>query len=191
MDAEQRREAIRRMVEDDPTLGQREIAKRLGVSQKTISRDMIRMGLTQAAPAKPVSQAIPPQVSAPTQPPVSVVAGRGAELVTRIRQEMGEQGLIPTSIEEELLALAHGLAERIAVLQAVIAVDGERVIVKGRPMMHPALAEVRQCESTLGRILGGITTMDTEPIREPAKQRAAHSRWRRSQMAALPAGLDG
>ena len=45
MDPEQRRQEVARLLADDPTLSQWAIAKMLGVSQRTISRDMAALGL--------------------------------------------------------------------------------------------------------------------------------------------------
>jgi hypothetical protein len=73
---------------------------------------------------------------------------------------MAEQGLIPISTEEEQLALASEVADRISRLQRIIAADGERVkLADGRVVLHPAMAEVRQCEALLSRIVAHINTM--------------------------------
>jgi endonuclease IV len=98
---------------------------------------------------------------------------------------MAEQGLIPTSGEEEQLTIVRDLADRIELLQAIVAVDGERQRTKdGRVVLHPGIAEMRQCEATLGRIVRGIQTME-EPAKNPVKQKAANTRWRAHQMAKL------
>ena len=108
----------------------------------------------------------------------------------RLRAEMTEQGLIPTSTEDELLAVAWDLADRIEVLQRMVAVDGERRVGKdGNVRLHPALSEIRQCEATLARVVGGISTM-AEPVVNRTKQRAAQARWRahNAKRAALAGG---
>lgn len=108
---------------------------------------------------------------------------RGDSLVASLRGEMSEQGLIPTSGEDELLAVAHDMADRIALLKGIIAVDGERRRSKdGRIFMHPAISEMRQCEATLSRVLAGIQTMETPQV-DRTKQRAAQVRWRRNNRA--------
>jgi len=59
--------------------------------------------------------------------------------------------LIPTKHRGGLLAVAWDLADRIEVLQRMVAVDGERRVGKdGSVRLHPALSEIRQCEATLG-----------------------------------------
>jgi hypothetical protein len=45
---------------------------------------------------------------------------RGDSLVARLRGEMAEQGLVPISVEEEHLATAKGLADRIEKLAAMV-----------------------------------------------------------------------
>lgn len=110
---------------------------------------------------------------------------RGDTLVARLRGEMAEQGLIPTSVEEELLSTVHDLADRIELLQRIVAVDGDRRKLKdGTIRLHPALAETRQCEATLARVIGGIQTMDV-PQKNPVKQNAANTRWRAHRLAAV------
>jgi hypothetical protein len=110
---------------------------------------------------------------------------RGDSLVARLRGEMAEQGLIPTSVEEEHLATAKDLADRIELLQAIVARDGEsRKLKDGRIMLHPALAEMRQCESVLTRVVGSISTMEDAP-KNPKKVKAANTRWRTTELAAV------
>jgi hypothetical protein len=170
---EQRREAIERLLADDPTASQRAIADAVGCSQATVARDIAKLSgdssvihLDAQGGSEPV-----PQVS------------RGEALVERLRGEMTEQGLIPTSGEEELLAVAWDLADRIELLQRLVAVDGERRRMKdGRVQLHPALAEIRQCEATLSRVVNGIQTMEAAP-KNPVKQRAAQTRWRAHNLA--------
>jgi hypothetical protein len=98
---------------------------------------------------------------------------------------MVEQGLIPTSVEEEHLATAKDLADRIERLQTMVKWDGEsRKLKDGRVVLQPALAEIRQCESVLTRVVGSISTMET-PAKDPKKQKAANARWRATQLAAV------
>ena len=95
---------------------------------------------------------------------------------------MAEQGLIPTSVDEEHLATAKDLADRIERLQRMVARDGESRKVDGRIVLHPALAEIRQCESVLTRVVSGISTMEAAP-KNPAKVKAAQARWRSHNLA--------
>jgi hypothetical protein len=170
---EQRREAIRLLLEDDPMESQRAIAEAVGCSQATVARDIAKLSGDSSVihlDSQGVSEPVP-QVS------------RGELLVERLRAEMTEQGLIPTSGEEELLSVVADLADRIELLQRLVAVDGERRKLKdGSVRLHPALAEIRQCESTLSRVLGGINTIEVAPVNR-TKQRAAQSRWRAHNQA--------
>ncbi len=172
MTPEQRRQAVERLLADDPDASQRAIAKALGVSQATVRRDI--------AALRPDS--VVTHLDAQS---VSAQVSRGAALMTRLRAEMAEQGLIPTSGEEELLAVAHDLADRIERLQGIVAADGERRKAKdGRILLHPGIAEIRQHQGTLSRVLGGIQTMEAAP-KNPTKQKAAQSRWRAHNIAKL------
>jgi hypothetical protein len=183
MTPEERRQEVARLLADDPSLSQWAIAKVLGVSQRTVSRDMAALGL--------VSQnqfVTRPSRKPGPQPVLLQVNGgmsRGDSLVARLRGEMAEQGLIPTSVEEEHLATLKDLADRIELLQAMVARDGEsRKLKDGRVVLHPALAEMRQCESVLTRVVGGIQTMEAS-AKDPKKQKAANTRWRATQLAAV------
>jgi hypothetical protein len=90
MTPDQRRQAVAAKLAEDPTLSQRTIAKAIGVSQKTVGRDIAALGLASDSPVTQV-------VALDDSPQVS----RGDSLVARLRGEMAEQGLIPTSVEEE------------------------------------------------------------------------------------------
>ena len=167
---------------DDPALSQWAIAKVLGVSQRTVSRDMAALGLVSQ------NQFVTRPSRKPAPQPVSLQVNggvtRGDSLVARLRGEMAEQNLIPTSVEEEHLATAKDLADRIERLQAMVARDGEsRKLKDGTVRLHPALAEIRQCESVLTRVVGGISTMEAAP-KNPKKVKAAETRWRASRLAA-------
>jgi hypothetical protein len=65
MTPEQRRQAVERMLDEDPTMSQWAIAKALGVSQKTVSRDMAALGRVSANQfvTKPGPQRLSPQVN--------------------------------------------------------------------------------------------------------------------------------
>ncbi|OKH66260.1 hypothetical protein EB74_04705 [Mycobacterium sp. SWH-M5] len=112
----------------------------------------------------------------------------GAALVARIRADMDAEGLVPDGREEELLAVAEALQDRIVELEALIAADGLRhVSDSGMVRLHPAVAEVRQTRMALTRALAGIQLAD-EGSKDPAKQRAAQTRWRAHNMAKNAAG---
>lgn len=176
MTPEERRQEVANLLDADPNLSQRDIAKLLGVSQTSVRRDMAALGVSRGSPVTRIGpQALPPQVNGH--------ATRGDSLVARLRAEMAEQGLIPTSVEEEHLLTAKDLADRIERLQAIIARNGESVKLKdGRVQLNPALAECRQCESVLTRVVANIQTMEDAP-KNPKKVKAANTRWRSTQLA--------
>ncbi len=183
MDPDQRRQEVARLLAEDPTLSQWAIAKLLGCSQRTVSRDMAALGLVSANQF--VTNRPKPTVPQPGRLQVNGGMSRGDSLVARLRGEMAEQNLIPTSVEEEHLATAKDLADRIELLQAMVARDGEsRKLKDGRVVLHPALAEIRQCESVLTRVVSGISTMEAAP-KNPQKVKAAETRWRASRLAAV------
>jgi hypothetical protein len=173
MTPDQRRQAVVAKLAEDPTLSQRTIAKALGVSQKTVGRDIAALGLASDSPVTQV-------VALDDSPQVS----RGDSLVARLRGEMAEQGLIPTSVEEEHLVTAKNLADRIERLQRMVERDGESRKADGRIFLHPALAEIRQCESVLTRVVSAVSTMETA-AKNAVKQKAANTRWRAHRLAAV------
>jgi hypothetical protein len=155
MTPEQRRQAVAAILAEKPSMSQRAIAKVLGCSQASIRRDMAAVGVFRGSP---VTRARPQPVSLQANGGMS----RGDSLVARLRGEMAEQGLIPTSVEEEHLSTAKDLADRIERLQAMVGRDGEsRKLKDGRVLLHPALAEIRQCESVLTRVVANVQTMET------------------------------
>ncbi len=163
-------------------MSERAIAKRVGSSQPTVHRDIAALRGDSSVihvVTEVESQEVSAQVSTPDEmPPPSDVPTRGEALVASLREEMAEQGLIPTSTEEAQLEIARDLADRAAQLQAIVAEDGEcRRSQDGRIFAHPLLSEIRQCEATLSRIVGSISTT-SEPVIDRQRQRAAQSRWR-------------
>lgn len=111
----------------------------------------------------------------------------GAALVARIRADMDAEGLVPDGREEELLAVAEALQDRIVELEAAIAADGLRhVSESGMVRLHPAVAEVRQTRTALVRALAGIQM--SESVKDPVKQKAAEARWRAHNIAKNAAG---
>jgi DNA-binding Lrp family transcriptional regulator len=179
MTPDERRAAIARLLEDCPDASQRVIAEAIGCSQATVARDMAKLSGDSVIH---IGDSL--NVESEDVPSVLQVS-RGEALVERLRGEMAEQGLIPTSGEQEQLTIVRDMADRIELLQRIVAVDGERRKTKdGRVVMHPCLSEIRQCEATLGRIVRGIQTMEDAP-KNPVKQKAANTRWRAHQMAKL------
>jgi hypothetical protein len=107
----------------------------------------------------------------------------GQALVARVLAEMRSQGLAPDGRETELLTLAETLENRRAELEASIAEDGVRVKMEGgRVLLNPAVAEARQTATALARVLQGVQ-MEPGPMKNPAKQAAAQSRWRQHNAA--------
>jgi DNA-binding Lrp family transcriptional regulator len=194
MTPDERRAKIAAILRDCPEASQRMIADAVGCSQATVARDCAKLSGDSVihigdSPGAESADA-PPQVRQVPQLPEVPEVSRGAALVERLRAEMSEQGLIPTSGEEELLSVACDLADRIEALQGMVAVDGERRVGKdGGVRLHPALSEIRQCEATLARVVGGINTMAEAPVNR-TKQRAAQSRWRahNAKRAAIAGG---
>lgn len=173
MTPEQRRQAVAKCLEENPKMSQRAIAKAIGASQASVARDIAAMRESIVNQLGSLGIGAPPQVT------------RGDALVARLRGEMAEQGLVPTSVEEEHLVSAKDLADRIERLQALVKWDGEsRKLKDGRVVLHPALAEIRQCESVLTRVVSGISTMEAAP-KDPKKVKAANTRWRATQLAAV------
>lgn len=106
----------------------------------------------------------------------------GAALVARIRAEMAEEGLEPDARESELLTLAEDLQDRVHELEAAIAEAGLTSTSKGGLVrLHPAVAEARQTRAALARVLAGIQMRDE--VKNPAKQKAADTRWRSHNLA--------
>ena len=106
----------------------------------------------------------------------------GAALVARIRAEMAEEGLEPDARETEMLVLAADLQDRVHELEASIAEGGLTSTSKGGMVrLHPAVPEVRQTRAALARVLAGIQM--SEGVKNPAKQKAADTRWRSHNLA--------
>lgn len=104
--------------------------------------------------------------------------GAGADLVARITAEMQANGLEPDAKETELLAVAEGLADRLADLEQDIEEDGRSmVLTSGRIVMNPAVAESRMTRTSLATVLTKIS-MSEAPAIDRVKQAASKARWR-------------
>lgn len=107
----------------------------------------------------------------------------GAELVARIVADMRAHGLEPDGREVELLALAEGLADRLAELEACVEDEGlSTVLQSGRVVMNPAVAEARQTRTALATVLGRVS-MEEGRAKDPQKMRAAQARWLQHNIA--------
>jgi hypothetical protein len=118
---------------------------------------------------------------------ISLVEGSpGPALVAGIRAEIASQGLEPDGREEELLAIASGLADRLAELETAIIADGLTSVLKTGVVLHPAVSESRQTRAASARVLAGVQMEDSS--KDPVKQQAAQSRWRSHNEAKKRAG---
>lgn len=96
--------------------------------------------------------------------------GAGADLVARIAGEMAAHGLEPDAKESVLLALAEGLADRLADLENCIERDGLCTVLKsGRVVSNPVVVESRMTRTSLATVLGKIS-MTEGPAKDVARQ---------------------
>lgn len=193
MAAEQRREAIRRMVAENPSVSQQAIAAAIGVSQKTVSRDLEQL---KRGPDLVVTNSSGRGRPRGTVVKLHVNGGRspGEELVARLRAEMAVKSLEPDAREEGLLDQIRRTADLIRDLELRLDVDGLTFAPDkkgGPPRLNPAVAEIRQQRLVLARLLSQISL--EESVKNPVKQRAANTRWRRHNLAAAAryGGSDG
>ena len=100
-----------------------------------------------------------------------------------LRAELEVKGLEADSREEGLLVQIRQVADEIAELRALVDSEGwtfPPATRNGPPRMHPAIAEIRQGRSLLGRLLAQISL--EESTVNPVKRKAANTRWRAHQM---------
>jgi biotin operon repressor len=183
MNADQRKDAIQRILAEDPSVSQQSIAAELGVSQNTISKDLRALEQRDGLNLRPVSGRGRPRGSV-TKLHVNGSPSPGEELVAKIRAEMAVKDLEPDAREEGLLAQIRQVADDIAELRERIAAEGltfKPSSPGGPPRMHPAAAEIRQSRAVLARLLSLIQLEDT--VRNPIKQKAANTRWRQHNLA--------
>jgi hypothetical protein len=106
---------------------------------------------------------------------------RGQLLREAIESEMRELNCRPTSVEEELLSIAVGMADRIERLEAIAAKEGEIVTTPtGTTKTNPAVTESRAQAVALARVLSSISITDSTGEasgKNQQKQRAARRRW--------------
>ncbi len=175
--AEQRRAEIARMLADNPSATQQQLAAELGVSQNTVSKDLRGLNLKPlTGRGRPRGSTVTPQVSDGPTP--------GDDLVALIRSEMSAKNLEPDAREEGLLEQIRQISDEIAELDARIEAEGltfKPATPGGPPRMHPAVAEKRQNRSVLARLLSQIQL--EESVRNPVKAKAANTRWRSHNLA--------
>jgi biotin operon repressor len=183
MTPEQRRHAIGRMLAEDPSVSQQQLAAELGTSQKTVSRDVEELRRRGVLVMTNPSGRGRPRDSV-TKLQVNEGPSPGEELVAKIRVEMAVKNLEPDAREEGLLVQIRQAADEIAELRERIAAEGltfKPANPGGPPRIHPAAAEIRQSRAVLARLLSLIQLEDT--VRNPVKQKAANTRWRAHNLA--------
>lgn len=196
MTANQRRQAVKALLDGDPSLSQRAIAKRLGVSQASVRRDMAALGLAsvhQPFVRQQVSLALA-QLNGGKAGGDSLGAEgiaalmacyvtAGDKLVAEIRAELDGKGLEPDAREEGLLAEIRATADLIAAAQKRIDADGlvfAPARKGGPPRAHPLLSEIRGQRAVLARLLSQISL--EEGTKNPVKVKAANARWQTRRM---------
>lgn len=104
----------------------------------------------------------------------------GRALVEAITAQLAEDGMVPDARDRTLLDTAARLVDRMAALEAMIVVDGERTIIAtGVIRLHPAVAEARNHAVALSKVLGAVALHETTgAAKDPNKVRAAETRWR-------------
>jgi hypothetical protein len=107
----------------------------------------------------------------------------GEALVSRIVADMREHGLEPDAKERELLALAEGLADRLADLEERIIRDGLSITLhSGRVVMNPSVSEARLTRTALATVLGRVSMAEGR-VKDPVKVAAAQKRWLQHNIA--------
>lgn len=203
MTPDERKQAVKAMLDDDPSLSQWAIARRLGVSQRTVSRDMAAIGRVSAnrfvanRPKAARPQTVSSQVSGgmTRAAPVTSITPEGIaalmdfhltpgdKLVAAIRAELDSNGLEPDAREAGLLAQVRETADIIAAAQQRLDADGlvfAPAAKGGPPRPHPLLAEIRGQRVVLARLLSQINM--EEGSKNPVKQKAANTRSRARNM---------
>ena len=104
----------------------------------------------------------------------------GRELVAAIEAQLATDGLEPDARDRQLLDVAARLVDRMEMLQAMVAADGERTIsATGVVRLHPAIGELRQHSIAVSKTLAAVALAETSGARkDPDKVRAAETRWR-------------
>ena len=108
----------------------------------------------------------------------------GQVMVAAILAEMAEVGVEPDSKEQVLLDTARKLVDRLGALEAIVAAEGLMLTSpSGVVKVHPAAVEHRQLAANLARVLGNVVIGDSSAGKNPAKVRAAQTRWRSHNLA--------
>jgi hypothetical protein len=102
----------------------------------------------------------------------------GDTLVAAVLDDLREQHMAPDARETELLARARVVADRIAELEEIVAVEGSTYTDKhGIVRPSPLLAEVRLQTLVLTRCLGGVQFNTGPAAKNPIKVRAGLASW--------------
>jgi hypothetical protein len=105
------------------------------------------------------------------------VKSAGDLLVESLLQDFDDAELEPDSRGRELLEAVRALRDRMDSLQAAIAAEGETMVSpSGMVRLHPGIAEHRAHARTLSLLLAKLQV--DAPVKNPAKVRAAQTRWR-------------
>lgn len=130
--------------------------------------------------------------AAPEVPPGPAYGPAGRELVSRIVAQLDEQGCEPDARDEVLLDQAARLADRMVALRGLVERDGERSVSdSGIVRLHPAIPEHRQHAVALAKVLAAVRIPDdTGEVKDPAKVRAADTRWRQHNAGKVAAQVE-
>jgi hypothetical protein len=108
--------------------------------------------------------------------------------VAAVLADLAEQHLAPDARETELLERARVAADRIEVLEKIVAAEGMTYRDKlGTARPSPLLAEIRLTTLVLTRCLGGLQMSAGTTNKNPVKARAGQASWR--ARSARDAGL--
>lgn len=108
---------------------------------------------------------------------MTVSKGTGRGMVRRIVADMEARGLQPNARETELLAVASGLADQLALLRQDVKQNGTSSrLESGRIVMNPAVAAITSTSAELAKVLSQIQMDVGQPVNR-AKQKAAQARW--------------
>jgi hypothetical protein len=184
MGADQRRQVIKRMLAQDGSLTQQQLAAQLSVTQNTISKDLRALEEREGLNLRPASGRGRPRGSVTKLHVSAANPSPGEQLVAQLRAELDAKGLEPDAREEGLLLQIAQVADDIAELRQLVDAQGQTfppAAKGGVPRLHPAVAEIRQSRAVLARLLSQIQLEGS--TKSPVKQKAAATRWRPHRVA--------
>lgn len=177
MTSEERREAVREILAENPQLSQRAIASRLNCSQTSVRRAVAQLWKAGALPdsvAHAGAQGGSPQVS-PRDSEV-LVAALNAELAAAA--EAAGEPLEWSAAEADTIAMIAAAVDRRSELSAAYAVC-EDVGLKLK-----IATELRLLDGSISRLYRQVSTEVPAPrsLTSQKASRAAHSRWDRERL---------